>query len=106
MGELCYRWHMSQTPRRAPDPELLAAEHEFPGDYVIKAFGPGDGEFEASMRSAVLEVVSLESAQFSSRTSARGNKICVTAELRVRCVEEVVAVYERIHQIESLLLIF
>ena len=31
--------------KRAPDRELLLAQHTFPGEYVIKAFGPNEPVF-------------------------------------------------------------
>ena len=97
---------MAESPHQAPRRELLLASHDFPGQYVVKAFGPGGGDFEVRMRAAVSTIVANERARFSSRTSSRGHKLCVTVHIHAENVDEVIAVYEEIHKIEELLLIF
>ena len=96
---------MSDLPRKAPNRELLLDAHEFPGEYVVKAFGPALGDFEARMQCAVELVIARENARFSSRRSAGGNRLCVTVCMEIQTVDEVIAVYEEIHRIETLLLI-
>lgn len=90
--------------KRAPDRDLLLSQHEFPGEYMVKAFGPSGDAFATAVHAAATSVVG---GRFASRTrdSTRGQKICVTLELQAETVDEVIAVYERLHAIDSLLLI-
>lgn len=90
--------------KRAPDRELLLAQHPFPGEYMIKAFGPSGPAFVTAVEAAASSIVG---SRFVSRTrdSRQGNKICVTLELQAETVDEVIEVYERLYAIDSLLLI-
>jgi putative lipoic acid-binding regulatory protein len=91
----------AMATRTAPDRELLLARHEFPGEYVIKAFGPGDDEFRAQVQAAAAPV------RFSSseRATRSGRRICVTLTLQVETVDEVIEVYGRLHLVRTLQLI-
>lgn len=90
--------------KRAPDRDLLLARHSFPGEYVVKAFGPGRSEFAAAVESVAVGVMG---TRFVARTrmSRHGNKSCVTLELHAETVDEVIDVYERLYAIETLLMI-
>lgn len=83
----------------------MLANHAFPGEYIVKAFGPGRTDFGHAIASAAYEVVGEERATVLERTSRAGNKVCVTVRLNAETVDEVLDVYERIHRVESLLLI-
>jgi putative lipoic acid-binding regulatory protein len=97
---------MSDDPnRKAPSREAMLAVHQFPGEYVIKAFGPGDPDFHTAVVAAVHAEVPPERVQVQVRNTATGARQCVTFTLQAERVEEVEAVYERIHQLETLLLI-
>lgn len=85
----------------APDRDLILAHHQFPGEYVIKVFGPGDNAFRAGVHSAVGHL------QFrsSERATRSGRRICVTLVLDARSVDEVLDAYARLHALEGLQLI-
>jgi putative lipoic acid-binding regulatory protein len=95
---------MSESTRRAPARELLEAVHRFPGPYTIKAFGPAHDEFRLAIGEAARLAVGAR-VEFSERVSSRGNSICITMELQVEHVGEVIETYERLHDVPSLRLI-
>ncbi len=95
---------MVEGSRSAPARELLLANHDFPGEYLIKAFGPARGGFRQDVEKAVGAVVGQRVA-YSERVTRSGGRVCVTACLQVETVDEVVLVYERLHALEELKLI-
>ncbi len=94
-----------QSASKAPSRELLLANHRFPGSYVIKAFGPASEAFERGILSAAVEVVGETRADVQQRTSRRGSKVCVTLTMNAFTVDEVIDVYERLHQVPDLMMI-
>ena len=97
---------MTTSPSpRAPSRELLLANHRFPGPYIVKAFGPGQGGFAAAVVAAAVEVVGESRADVQQRTSTRGSRVCVTLTVNAFTVDEVIDVYERIHEVPQLMLI-
>ncbi len=95
----------ADTPRKAPARDALLAVHQFPGEYVIKAFGPGGDEFQAAVVAAAHEEVHPERVAVATRVTNSGGRQCVTLTLHAHTVEEVEALYERLHKIETLQLI-
>lgn len=87
--------------RRAPDRELILARHEFPGQYVIKAFGPGHDEFRTQVAAAAASV----DHERSERATRSGHRICITLTLTAMSVDEVISVYERLYEVRDLQLI-
>jgi putative lipoic acid-binding regulatory protein len=97
---------MPGQPRAtAPSRELLLANHRFPGPYIIKAFGPASDRFREGIAVAAMEVVGEARAAVAHRTSSRGGKVCVTLTVNAFTVDEVIAVYDRVHQVPDLMLI-
>lgn len=94
-----------QTRATAPARELLLANHRFPGPYVIKAFGPESERFREGIVAAAVLVVGEARAAVAHRTSSRGSKVCVTLTVNAFTVDEVIDVYDRIHQVPDLQLI-
>jgi putative lipoic acid-binding regulatory protein len=88
--------------RKAPHRELLLANHDFPGSYIIKAFGPNDARFRGGIQAAVERQVGPERVQFSERGSKKGSKICITATIDAESVDEVIAVYESLYDVPGL----
>jgi putative lipoic acid-binding regulatory protein len=91
--------------RKSPSRESLLAVHQFPGEYVIKAFGPGHPEFHAAVVEAAHAEVHPTRVLVQVRTTTTNARQCVTLTLQAESVEEVEAVYERLHLLENLLLI-
>ncbi len=91
--------------KAAPDRDLLLHNHVFPGDYVIKAFGPAGTTFEVDVQGCAADVVGSERVAAHTRFSSGGRRTCVTLTLRAESVDEVISTYERLHDLESLLLI-
>lgn len=94
-----------QSGQRAPSRELLLANHRFPGPYVVKAFGPSSDQFTEGIVAAATSVVGESRANVQQRTSSRGSKTCVTLTLNAFTVDEVIDVYERIHDVPDLMMI-
>ncbi len=86
---------------RAPDRDLILAHHEFPGEYVIKAFGPGEDAFRAGVRAAAATVA----FSATERSTRSGRRVCITLVLRADSVDDVLDVYERLHRLTGLQLI-
>ena len=89
----------------APSVELLLATHVFPGEYIVKAFGPGDDGFRAAVLATAAEVIGAERVRSSERESRHGRKICITLTLTVETVHDVVRVYDRISEVPQLLML-
>ncbi|MCB9707033.1 MAG: DUF493 domain-containing protein [Myxococcales bacterium] len=89
----------------APSRELILANHEFPGEYMIKAFGPGGRGFYERVVACAHAVVDAERVAPSQRSTRSGAKICVTLTLHVERVEEIEAIYAEIHALDDLMLI-
>ena len=89
----------------APSVELLLATHEFPGEYIVKAFGPGDDGFRAAVLATAAEVIGAERVRSTERGSRHGRKICITLVLSVETVDDVVRVYDRISEVPQLLML-
>jgi putative lipoic acid-binding regulatory protein len=94
-----------QTSSRAPNRELLLANHAFPGPYLIKAFGPNDARFRGGIQAAVERHLGPERVRFSERKTKSGTRICITAELNARSVDEVIAVYDSLYDVAGLALV-
>ena len=95
---------MGPSTSRAPARELLEAGHTFPGSYCVKAFGPATEAFRAGIREATQAVVQ-NGFQSRERMGSKGNSICITLDLQVETVDEVISVYERLHDVPDLKMI-
>lgn len=95
---------MTTSTRRAPARELLEANHSFPGEYIIKAFGPAQAEFREAVGHAARKAVGTR-VVFRERLSSKGNSLCITLELTAEHVDEVISTYERLHDVPGLKLI-
>lgn len=91
--------------RLAPSRDALLAVHQFPGEFIIKAFGPGTDDFEARAVACARAELGAERVAFSSRDTRSGTRRCVTLTLQAEKVEQVEAVYERLHHLSELFLI-
>jgi putative lipoic acid-binding regulatory protein len=89
---------------KAPARALLEANHQFPGEYIIKAFGPAHDEFRGGVNQAASAAVGAR-VEVSERVSSKGNSICITLTLLAETVDEVIFAYERLHAVPGLRLI-
>ncbi len=92
-------------PKAAPDRELLLANHAFPGEYIIKAFGPSGAPFETAVQRCAHEVLDPDRVASHTKVSSGGRRICVTLTLNASSVDEVIQTYENLYQLPDLLLI-
>jgi putative lipoic acid-binding regulatory protein len=91
--------------RTAPSRDALLAVHRFPGEFVIKAFGPGAPGFRADVAAAARAEVGEARVAVEVRSTPSGGRSCVTLTLQIETVEEVEAVYARLHALPELFLI-
>lgn len=97
---------MSADPKKAaPSREALLAVHQFPGEFVIKAFGTGGDAFAAAARAAAVQELGPDRVDAQVRTTPSGTRQCVTLTLKAQSVEDVEAVYHRLHDLPDLFLI-
>ncbi|MBL8944871.1 MAG: DUF493 family protein [Myxococcales bacterium] len=89
----------------APSRELLLATHAFPGEYIVKAFGPGTDEFRAQVHAVAAAVVGIARLQSTERATKSARRICITLVLAVDTVDEVIAVYHQIAGVDGLLML-
>ncbi len=92
-------------PKAAPDRDLLLNNHTFPGEYVIKAFGPSGDAFAADVQKCAVDVLGADRVASHTRFSSGGRRSCVTLTLRAQTVDDVIATYERLHTLDDLRLI-
>ncbi|GEM_PF-1756307 len=90
---------------RAPARELLLANHRFPGQYTLKAFGPGNADFREAVVACAAEQLGRERVVVRERATASGHKVCVTLELSLDTVDQLMSIYTRIHLIPGLFLV-
>ncbi len=95
----------AKPPQKAPAREALLAVHKFPGEYVIKAFGPGGEAFPAAATAIAHTTLSAERVHIQVRHTRSGGRLCVTLTMQVHTVEEVEQMYERLHTLDDLFLI-
>ena len=98
-------WMSGRASPVAPSVELLLATHVFPGEYIVKAFGPGNDGFRAEVLASAAAVIGAERVRTSERGSRHGRKICITLTLSVETVDDVVRVYEQISGVPELLML-
>ena len=82
------------SAHKAPDPDLILANHSFPGPYIIKAFGPENGQFSDEIREAVVRASLIGTYGIRERRSSKGASVCLTIEFHAQSVDEVVRMYE------------
>lgn len=91
--------------KAAPERDLLLQSHTFPGQYVIKAFGPAESSFETDAKRCATSVVGESRVAAHTRFSSGGRRSCVTLTLHANNVDEIISTYENLHDLDSLLLI-
>lgn len=91
--------------KAAPDRDLLLQNHAFPGQYIIKAFGPAESTFETDAKRCATGVVGEDRVAAHTKFSSGGRRSCVTLTFQAQTVDEVISIYERLHELDSLLLI-
>lgn len=89
----------------APSRELLLANHAFPGEYIVKAFGPGTDEFRVAVHAVALAVVGEARWTATERGTKSARRICITLVLAVDTVDEVIAIYHQMAGVDGLLML-
>lgn len=91
---------------RAPDRDLLARSHRFPCTYAIKAFGPSGDAFRQAVLDRAASVLGADRVGVKGERATRsGDRVCVTLALQVEQVDDIVHVYDRLHDVKDLMLI-
>jgi putative lipoic acid-binding regulatory protein len=91
----------SQTTR-----ELLESTHDFPCQYVIKAIGKTENDFQFRVVSAVREALAWDfDPPCETRETAGGKHISVTFDLRMQNADEVLKTYSELMKTEGLVVL-
>ena len=86
--------------------ELLEATHIFPGSFIFKAIGWREGNFMGRVVAAVrAELDELAEPPFSFRKTASGRHICVTIAPDVDSAEHVLRIYQRLQEVDGLVML-
>jgi putative lipoic acid-binding regulatory protein len=86
-----------------PPVELLESTHDFPGEYMLKAFGPHEQTFVDAVTEAVSPFHSRAgSPAVSARASSKGTYICVTAAVWLDDAGHVEPLYAAVRQVDGL----
>ncbi|MEW4528870.1 DUF493 domain-containing protein [Maioricimonas sp. JC845] len=90
-----------------PTIELLEATHQFPGRYVFKVIGSSEDRFVGRVVQAVRAELAVDmEPSFSSRSTAGGRHVSVTIEPEVKEAQQVLAIYERLRELDGLVMLF
>jgi putative lipoic acid-binding regulatory protein len=90
-----------------PSAELLDQTHEFPGPYTFKAIGRPDGGFVARIVAAIREELENDvDPPYRVRETAAGRHVAVTIEPQVQSAWDVLAVYQRLGQVDGVMFVF
>jgi putative lipoic acid-binding regulatory protein len=89
-----------------PSEELLADSHEFPGVYQFKVIGSASDDFQTRVLDVVTaEVASSEAVRFTVRETRGGKHLAITLHVNVESPRQVRSIYERIRDLEGVLLL-
>ena len=90
-----------------PSAELLDQTHRFPGPYTFKAIGRPEGGFVARIVAAIREQLENDiDPPFRVRETAAGRHVSITIEPQVQNSWEVLAIYQRLGEIEGVMFVF
>jgi uncharacterized protein len=83
--------------------ELLEKTHTFPCSYVFKLIGSQDQGFVARVVAAVRDALQFEQdPPYTTRATPDGRHIAVTVEPIVQSPQQILAVYDRVHNLDGL----
>ena len=89
-----------------PSVDLLNSVHEFPGVFMFKVIGKVEDGFIARVLIAVREELEMEAdPPFTLRQTASGRHVAITLEPHVRSAYDVLAVYQRVRDLEGLVML-
>lgn len=90
-----------------PSVELLEQTHQFPGVYMFKAIGEDDHTFSGRVVAAVRnEITDDHEPAIRIRKTASGRHVCVTIEPFVSDAHHVLSIYEKIYQLDGLVMVW
>ena len=90
-----------------PSVELLESTHVFPCNYMFKAIGEDHHAFTGRVLAAVRQETAEDNEPaMHTRRSASGRHISVTVEPFVTDAQQVLAIYERMAEIDGLVMLW
>ncbi len=92
-------------PEVAPSRELLLANHAFPGEYILKAFGPGTDAFRDAVHAVAAAIVGTTRVTSSERSTRSARRICITLVIAADSVDDVIAMYNGVATIPDLVML-
>ncbi len=90
-----------------PAIELLESTHHFPGPYMFKVIGKAQSGFLARVVAAVRAELAVDAdPPFKVRESTGGRHLSVTLEPTVQTAGQVLAIYQRIRQMDGIVMLW
>lgn len=85
--------------------QLIEEMHEFPGPYMLKVIGKTGGSFEADVIATTREVLQLDAdPEHSKKSTPNGKHISLTLDFIVESVEQLEKLFDRIKQIDDVVM--
>lgn len=92
--------------KRFPSLELLESTHQFPAPYVFKVIGKSDEGFLGRVLASAREAAELDTdPTFTLRQTSEGKHVSVTLSVEVDSAGRVLAIYERLSELNGLILL-
>lgn len=85
--------------------ELLLANHQFPGEYIYKVFGPGTDAFRSEVHAVAAATVGAQHVRSSERGTPSARRICITLALDVQTVDDVLALYQAFSRVDGVVML-
>ncbi len=96
----------ARDPAHVDAVQLLENTHDFPCEFMVKVIGRTDGEFVARVVETVRLCQELDaSPAFSTRETPNGRHVAVTLLPQVASAEEVLVLYQRIREIDGVVML-
>ncbi len=90
---------------RADSLELLNSTHTFPCSFEFKVIGSAHDDFVRLVLEAVVAITSDTSPPHSTRTTPGGRHVSVSVEPVVQQAEHVLEIYERLKDLEGVVML-
>lgn len=85
--------------------ELLLANHQFPGEYIYKVFGPGTDAFRSDVHAVAAAAVGPEHVRSTERGTPSARRICITVVVEVQTVDDVLALYQAFAGVDGVVML-
>ena len=96
----------TDAEKRRDSLRLLEETHQFPCPFMFKVIGRADGDFVATVVETLRESQHLADAPpYRTRETPNGKHVSITFEPVVRSAEQVLLIYQRLQQIDGVVMV-